>query len=253
MRTAVIIGATSGIGRTVAEKLLREGWRVVVTGRRVEALERIRSEHARGSVVTYPMDVTQESASEILCRIVSEVGMPQLLMYVSGVGYQNRMLDMDKELGTVRTNCEGMVRILSCFLDLVRKAASNGTISMDSPVQVAVVSSVAGTKGLGTAPAYSATKKMQSTYVSALSQLARMEKLPVEFTDIRPGFVTTEILDPSKHYPMAISARKAAEYIVKGLKRRRRVIVFDWRFRIVVLLWRLIPDFIWERITIVKN
>ena len=74
MRTAVIIGATSGIGRAVAEQLLGDGWRVVVTGRRVDALERIRSEHAQWSVVACPMDVTQASASNALRRIVSEEG-----------------------------------------------------------------------------------------------------------------------------------------------------------------------------------
>ncbi len=124
---------------------------------------------------------------------------------------------------------------------------------MHSPIRIAVISSVAGTKGMGTAPAYSATKKMQNTYVSALSQLARMEKLPVVFSDIRPGFVSTEILNPEKHYPMAITAEKAADHICDGLKKVRRVIIFAWRFRLIVCLWKRIPDTLWERLTCVKN
>lgn len=253
MRTAVIIGATSGIGKAVAERLLKEGWRVAITGRREGELRKIVDAHERGRVMAFPMDVTSESATEVLDRIVTEAGKPDLLMYVSGVGYQNRELDIDKELLTVRTNCEGMVRCLVHFMGYVRRAASEGRISPDSPIRIAVVSSVAGTKGMGTAPAYSATKKMQSTYVTAMSQLARMEKLPVVFSEIRPGFVATEILNPQKHYPMAITSEKAADHIVKGLRRRRRVIIFDWRFRIIVFLWRLIPECLWERLTIVKN
>lgn len=68
-----------------------------------------------------------------------------------------------------------------------------------------VHTSVAGTAGLGVTPAYSATKKMQPTYLSALCQLARMDRLPVYFTGIRPGFVATEFLNPVKKYPMMIT------------------------------------------------
>lgn len=94
---------------------------------------------------------------------------------------------------------------------------------------------------------------MQSTYITALAQLARMQRTPVIFTDIRPGFVQTAILNPAKHYPMLMSVDTAAQHIVRGLKRRRRVLIFDWRYRVLVAFWRLIPRCIWERLCIVKN
>ena len=49
-----------------------------------------------------------------------------------------------------------------------------------------------------------------------------------------------------------MTADKAAGYILKGLKRHKRIITFDWKFRAIVALWHLIPRFIWERLTIVK-
>jgi len=119
--------------------------------------------------------------------------------------------------------------------------------------EVAVITSVAGTAGLGTAPAYSATKKMESTYLSAIAQLVRMEKLPIILTDIRPGFVATELLNPDKHYPMMISKEKAAEHVLKAIRKRKRIYTFDWRFRVITFFWRLIPRWLWERIRIVKN
>ena len=118
--------------------------------------------------------------------------------------------------------------------------------------QIGVVTSVAGTAGLGIAPAYSASKKMQSTYLSALSQQARMEKLPIAFSDIRPGFVATAILNPDMHYPMMISVEKAAGYILRGLSKGRRIIIFDGRFRLLTGLWRCIPRGIWERMTFLR-
>ena len=77
---------------------------------------------------------------------------------------------------------------------------------------IAVISSVAGTRGLGSAPAYSATKRMQNTYIDALAQLARMEKLAIRFTDIRPGFVATPLLS-GDDYPLLMQPGPVARRI----------------------------------------
>ena len=95
---------------------------------------------------------------------------------------------------------------------------------------------------------------MQSTYLTALSQLSRMDKVPVCFTDIRPGFVATDILNPNKHYPMLMTKEKATDHVMKALhNNKKRVYTFDWRFRLVVGLWKMIPRFVWERLTWVQN
>ena len=74
---------------------------------------------------------------------------------------------------------------------------------------LAVISSIAGTrKDSGRLPAYSATKRMQNTYIDALAQLSRMEGCGIRFTDIRPGFVATPLLDGEGHYPMLMPVGK---------------------------------------------
>ena len=80
-----------------------------------------------------------------------------------------------------------------------------------------------------------------------------MKSVPVDFTDIRPGFVQTAILNPNKHYPMLMSVDEATRHILRGIERRRRIVIFDWRFRLLVLVWRAIPRCIWERLTIIRN
>lgn len=245
---AIIIGATSGIGKEMAVRLIAEGWETGLAGRRIEELEAIKSASGKDSVHIAKIDVTKDDAAERLDELIKETGSPDLLLYVSGVGYQNRELDPEKEIRTVRTNCEGMVRIVDYFVNYVKSKPE--LYNKEHMAHVAVVTSVAGTKGMGSAPAYSASKKMGSTYISALVQLSRMEKIPVKFTDIRPGFVATAILDPNKHYPMMMTKEKAAEYIMKALKRRARVCTFDWRYRVLVFFWRLLPDCIWERMVL---
>lgn len=248
MGKAIIIGATSGIGRAVAIRLLEKGWTVGISGRRSDALEDIASRYERA--VPQQMDITTPDAVSTLDSLLELVGPPDLFLHVSGVGYQNPALDEDRELLMVRTNCEGMVRIVTHFINYVK---SSGEYSNERKAQIGVVTSVAGTAGLGVAPAYSATKKMQSTYLSALSQLVRMERLPVCLSDIRPGFVATEFLNPEKKYPMMITVDDAATHILKGLGRKKRVIIFDWKFKCLTFIWKLIPRPIWERMTFIKN
>ncbi len=249
MSKAIIIGATSGIGRETAIRLINEGWEVGVAGRRIKALEALEAEFGQAVHFT-AMDVTRPEATAALDALLEEMGSPDLFFYVSGVGYQNRELDIEKEIRTVQTNCEGMVRLVDHFVNYVRKHPE--TYSEKKKAHVAVVTSVAGTAGMGTAPAYSATKKMGQTYISALCQLAGMEKIPVRFTDIRPGFIATDLLDPNKRYPMLMGKDKAVDEIMKALRRKKRIHTFDWKYRLTVFAWRLIPRRIWERLTWVK-
>ena len=248
--SVIVIGATSGIGRAVVERLAGEGIRVGIAGRREERLIELQQRFGAERISYRVMDVTQPSAVDALDELIAEIGTPDALLYASGIGKQNPTLDEDMELRTVETNCMGMVRIVDHFINYVtREPAYNSR----HKAHVAVITSVAGTMGMGPAPAYSATKSMQSAYLVALAQHARMQRIPLSVGDIRPGFVATEILNPEKRYPMLMTPAAATRHILRGLKRRRRIIIFDWRFKLIVLLWRLIPLCVWERLTIVKN
>ena len=250
MKQAIIIGATSGLGEAVARQLIADGWRVGIAGRREQRLEALQREYGRDRVAYRVMDVMLPSATEALDALLEEVSAPDVLLYATGIGRQNPDLEEDMEIRTVQTNCEGMVRIVDHFINYVKRTPR---YDKSNRAHIAVITSVAGTKGIGQAPAYSATKSMQSAYLVALSQLIRMRRLPITVGDIRPGFVATEILNPEKHYPMLMTAEVAARHIIRSMKRRRRITIFDWRYRLLVGFWRLIPRWLWERLTMVKN
>ena len=250
IESIIIVGATSGLGREVAEQLAAQGVRIGATGRRRDRLETLQAKFGADRVVIREMDVTREDSIEALDSLIAEMGAPDVLLYASGIGRQNPELDEAMELRTVKTNSEGMVRIVDHFINYVKREPSYGR---GHRAHVAVITSVAGTMGMGQAPAYSATKSMQSSYIVALAQHARMQQIPLTLSDIRPGFVATEILNPDKHYPMLMTAEQGARHIIRGLERRKRIVIFDWRFRLLVAFWRLIPRCLWERITIIKN
>ena len=113
--TAVIIGATSGIGRELAVRLLEQGWRVGIAGRRKERLEEIQRQYGADRVFCAQMDITQDEATGILDKLLEETGAPDLFLHVSGVGHQNPGLDEAIEMQVVRTNCDGMVRMVTHY------------------------------------------------------------------------------------------------------------------------------------------
>ena len=111
---------------------------------------------------------------------------------------------------------------------------------------IAAISSIAGTKGLGPAPSYSATKALQNVYLQALEQQANARDLDICFTDIRPGFVDTALLDGNFKYPMMLKPENVAKEIVLAINKKQHVRIIDWKYRILTALWRRIPKCIWR-------
>lgn len=237
----IIIGATSGIGREVAKLYIAQGWQVGVAGRRAEELETLRKE-APEQVSTQVLDVTLEDAPSRLQSLIDKVGGMDLFLLSSGIGKQNPTLTPDIELKTAATNVEGFIRLTTAAYHYFEKQGYG---------HIAAISSIAGVKGLGIAPAYSATKRFQNTYLDALDQLSRMNGLNIRFTDIRPGFVATPLLKDD-NYPLLMKAPQVAACIVKAINKKKRIVVIDWRYRILVFFWKLIPHWIWVRLK-VKN
>ena len=232
-RKAIVVGASSGIGREVALRLIEEGWTLGVAARRTELLESI------GAAATEQIDVTQEDAAERLRSFIERMGGMDLFFYASGIGKQNRELQEDIELSTMQTNAVGFTRMIG---EAYRYFAERGE------GHIAAITSIAGTQGLGPAPAYSATKAMQNVYMQALEQQANARGLRIRFTDIRPGFVDTALLSGDFHYPMMLKPKKVAREIVRAINRREHIRVIDWRYRLLTALWRMIPKCVWRRI-----
>lgn len=239
MKKVIIIGATSGIGEEIAKIYIAQGWQVGVAGRREEALT-VLAATAPAQVKTQVIDVTSADAPEQLQSLIEKLGGMDLFLLSSGIGSQNVKLEPEIELNTARTNVEGFIRMVTTAYRFFKEQGSG---------HLAVISSVAGTKGLGSAPAYSATKRFQNTYIDALAQLARMERLSIQFTDIRPGFVATALLKNRK-YPLLMRADSTAQHIVKALTNKKRVAIIDTRYAILVFFWQLIPRWVWERLPI---
>jgi len=240
MKKAIIIGATSGIGLEVAKKLLNDGWQIGAAGRRETELQKLQALSPE-QISIQTLDVTADDAVQNLQSLIMKTGGMDLFLLSSGIGKQNPDLQPELEMQTVATNAKGFTQMTNAAFHFFKTKGKG---------HLAVISSIAGTKGIGVSPAYSATKRFQNIYMESLEQLARTEKLNIAFTDIRPGFVATELLNDSKKYPMLMRADRVAQSIVRAINRKKRVAIIDWRYKILVAFWRLIPKCLWVRMKV---
>lgn len=255
------MGATSGIGQEVARLLAANGYEVGIAGRREERL--VQMAQATPGIVTHrQIDVTKEDAPTELYKLIEELGGMDLYFHSSGIGWENVALDADKELKTVETNGVGFVRMVSAAYnwfaeqradEAKQRAEGDEQRAGDKErkARIACITSIARTRGLGAAPAYSATKRMQAHYLECLSQQARMRHLNIGITDIRPGFVATDLIAGS-HFPLQLKTEDVARTIVRAIERGSEVVTIDWRYRLLVATWQLIPRWLWVRLTAIK-
>ena len=260
-KRAIVMGATSGIGQEVARLLAANGYEVGIAGRREERLVQM-AQATPGIVVHRQIDVTKEDAPTELQKLIEELGGMDLYFHSSGIGWENVALDADKELKTVETNGVGFVRMVSAAYnwfaeqradEAKQRAEGDEQRAGDKErkARIACITSIARTRGLGAAPAYSATKRMQAHYLECLSQQARMRHLNIGITDIRPGFVATDLIAGS-HFPLQLKAEDVARTIVRAIERGSEVVTIDWRYRLLVAAWQLIPRWLWVRLTAIK-
>lgn len=239
MKKVIIVGATSGLGFELTKLFIKQNWVVGIAGRREDRLIEI-SKNYPNNIVYEQIDVTDEKAPSLLLKLIKKLGGMDIYIHSSGVGYQNLDLSLEIDNKTTQTNVYGFTQMLNTAFHYYKDFNKSG--------QIAIISSVAGTKGIGIAATYSATKRYQSTYLDALEQLSNTLDIDIKFTDIKPGFIKTDLLNNSSEYPLIMKPEYASKLILSAILNKRRRAIVNWKFRLLIGLWKLVPAFIWKRI-----
>ena len=232
------MGATSGIGLAVAQKLARKGHRVGVAGRKVDVLKDLKADFP-DNVEWEEIDITKPGAPSKLHKLIEKLGGMDTYFHVAGVYYNNPELVLEDEITTIETNAVGFARMTSTAYKYFRDNHLKG--------HIAAITSVAGTRGMGPLASYSSTKKFGQAYLEALQQLSHLQKVDIKFTDIRPGWIRTPLMDPDAEYPLTMQLSYAAPLIIKSLGQRRTACYVDWRWELLIRLCQLIPRWLWVR------
>lgn len=241
MKKILIMGASSGIGLAVSEALASRGVKIGLAARHTTELRTLKEKYP--DFVEYEsIDITHNDGPKKMKELIDKMGGMDIYFHVAGIGYANPTLDPHREAEVIATNAAGFARMVSAAYGYFRDNTRKG--------QIVALTSVAGTNGIGEMAAYSASKKCAQTYLVALEQLAHEEKLDIIFTDIRPGWIRTPLLDESRSYPMEMSLEYVVPQIIRAIVKHPRVEYIDARWGALCAAWKAIPDAIWTKMSI---
>ena len=223
-RHVLITGASSGIGASLARRLAAPDRRLTLLGRDTARLLAV-ARDCTGTVETIAVDVCDEHAMTAAIEAAFATAAVDLVIANAGIsGGDARTL--------MAVNVQGVVNTVEPAIPLLR-AQGGG--------QLALMSSLAGFRGLPNAPAYCAAKAAVRLYGEGLR--GKLEKSGIRVSVICPGFIETP-LTANNPFPMPflMSAEAAADRIIAGLARNQARIAFPRRLYWPTLASSLLPQ-----------
>ena len=237
MRKAIIIGGSSGIGKSLARLLSKQGYSIGLTGRRINLLQSIK-DGLSGNVYIQQMDVSKTaSAVDSLKKLINEMGGCDLVIISAAIGHVNNNLDVQLEIETINTNVCGFVSMADTSFQYFKKQGSGHLVG---------ISSIAALRGNPDAPSYNASKAFVSNYLDGLHLKTIKEKLNIAVTDIRPGFVGTKMAQGALFW--VASPDKAAQQILNAIKKKKKRAYITKRWNLIAWLIRIAPDRVYCRL-----
>lgn len=238
MRTAIIFGATSGIGKSLTEILVKDGYKIAITGRRLEKLEELKNQYPH-QIRIYQNDIQQvEEVERVFHEIVQEFGSIDLVVQSSGVGYINPKLEWTNEIETIRTNVIGVTKLYDLSYNVFKQQGHGHLVG---------ITSIASIRGNRAAPAYFSSKAYQKAYLESLYiKTKTIKSNKVFITDIRPGFVNTAMALGDGIFWM-VSLDKAAKQIYSAIKKKKRVAYISKRWSMIAFVLKIVPRWVLKK------
>ena len=237
-KTAIITGASAGIGKALAMELAKRGYDLGLLARRMDALEAVAAEiHAAHGhrVEVGALDVSRDQdVGPALERLATKLGGVDVVIANAGITAVNRTgagdFEVDKRV--IRTNLLGAMATIDAAVRIFRAQGRGHVVG---------VSSVSAFRGIPGSGAYSASKAALTNYLDAARIELRNKNVAV--TVIHPGFVATEISSNMEKMPFVISAEAAAKDMADAIEAKKAdVVVPAWPWRLHAPAMKLLPD-----------
>jgi short-subunit dehydrogenase len=232
-KIAWVTGSSSGIGRSLVHRLVRDGYTVAVSARGTDALADLATA-APQHIRPFPLDVTDKAAVQaVMETIETSLGPIDLCVFAAGSYTRDYAagFDSDRTRQMFDLNVMGTTQCLEAIMSrmIARKRG-----------HIAVVASVSGYVGLPGAASYGATKAALNAMCEAL--YPELAAHGVKLTIVNPGFVDTPLTQKNDFpMPFLVSAEEAADSIADGLNTERFEIIFPWKMAIAVRLLHALP------------
>lgn len=230
MQKAIIVGASSGIGRELAKIMANNGVELGLMARRQNKLEELQQELASQSYIQ-PVDVSQPvEACQKLKELIDEMGGMDCIVLNAGIG--DAKPSFEKTMQIIDINIKGFVA-LSDY--------AYGYFDEKGGGQIVGMSSVAALRGARIATVYAASKSFITHYMEGIRAHAHRKKKNITVTDIRPGFVYTDMTKDNKGMFWVATAEKAAQQIYDAIKKKKDVAYITKRWSLIGGLMKAIP------------
>ncbi len=242
MKSVIIIGASTGIGRELALEFARAGFAVGITARRGELLQQLAREIEAqgGTAFTQVMDIAETHVSmRLLEELLETMDGVDVIVVNAAIGENSKDLNWEKEAQTIAVNVTGFTAMATVAMQHFLNRRQGHFVG---------ISSIAGERGNRLAPTYAASKAFVSNYLQGLRNLVVKNDANITITVIKPGFVKTPMTASNDRMFWAASAEKAARQIFRAIQRKRPHAYITRRWRIMAWVLRLIPDWLYNRI-----
>lgn len=241
MQTALITGASSGLGAGLAKELAKRGYAVGLIARREGLLSELCESIALagGTAAWRSADVTdREGLQQAMRELEAELGACDLMVANAGGGGSGPIEDFSAEQanGIMRLNYEGTVNAIEAVLPGMLERGHG---------QIVATSSLAAYRGVAPGGPYSAAKAAVSTLMEALSVELRPRGIAV--TTVHPGFVRTPLTDKNDFsMPFLMELDDAVQAMADGIVSRRREVNFPWQMATLMRVVRWLPRWVFE-------
>lgn len=234
----IIIGATSGIGKALFEKYIKEGNRLGIVGRRMHLLDELNHQHP-SNTYTATADITkQDEIEQAISSLQKEIGSIDLAIVCSGIGELNPSLDYNVERPTIDTNVTGWTFVVDMLYNIFEQQGHGHLLA---------ITSAGGLRGEPMAPAYSATKAYQINYMEALRKKAYKAGGKITVTDVRPGLVDTAMAKGEGLF-WVMPVEKVAQQICTAICSKKSKVYITKRWHILAIINKSLPFVLFKRL-----
>ena len=238
IKKAIVVGATSGIGRALSKALDQNGYSVGIVGRRKRLLSTL-SEELSNPSYTLEMDITDtRRVLEELPKFFEVVGNVALIVISSGTGKPSEDLVWENKKAAIDVNVMGFSAVVNVAYQYFVKMGNGHIVG---------ISSIAAIRGGKDSPAYYASKAFVSNYLQGIRCKVSKQKLPIAVTDVMPGFVDTDMAKGEKVFWVS-STQKAAAQIMSAIKKRKRHVYITKRWRLIAWFLKTVPEAIYLKL-----
>ena len=233
----IIIGATSGIGKALFEKYVKEENRLGIIGRRTQLLDELKHQYT-SKTHTATADITkQDEVEQAISSLQKKLGSIDLAIVCSGMGDLNPSLDYNVERPTIDTNVIGWTFVVDMLYNLFEQQGHGHLVA---------ITSAGGLRGEPMAPAYNATKAYQINYMEALRKKTFKARGKIIVTDVRPGLVDTAMAKGEGLF-WVMPVEKVARQICKAIHRKKSKVYVTKRWHILAIVNKILPFFLYKR------